>query len=69
MPRPRDFTFAILEGQCGQGVGAWSLRSILVGKHFLVLCYYSLLDHASRFSVNRKGNIPLTALALRPIGK
>jgi hypothetical protein len=28
-----------------------------------------LLDHIPRFSVGRTGNIPLTALALRPIGR
>jgi hypothetical protein len=54
--------------------GLWRIlfyRLVLVGlgNDFLILRQYSLLDHVPRFSVNRKCNIPLTALALRPIWK
>src|SRR5262249_25525968 len=46
---------------------AWNW--VILGNHFFVLRQYDLLDHVPRFSVNRKCNVPLTALALRPIRK
>jgi hypothetical protein len=43
----------------------WAAR----GNDFLVLRQYRLLDHVPSFSVNRKCNIVLTALARRPVRK
>jgi hypothetical protein len=44
---------------------AWILVGF--GNDLLVLRQYGLLDHSSCFSVDRKGNIPLTNFALRRI--
>jgi hypothetical protein len=35
----------------------------------LALRQYGLLDHVPRFNIERKCNIPLSAIALRHIGK
>jgi hypothetical protein len=42
---------------------------ITVANDFFVLRQYGLLDHLPRFSIDRKCNISLTPLALRPIRK
>jgi hypothetical protein len=44
---------------------AWILVGF--GNDLLVLRQYGLLDHSSCFSVDGKGNIPLTNFALRRI--
>jgi hypothetical protein len=47
------------------GLGAYRILTHRAsGNYFLVLRQYSLLDHPSRFSVDRKSNIPVSAVAL-----
>jgi hypothetical protein len=58
-----------LGGDCG-GYSFVSLgNGVIYGHNLLVLRQYGLLDHVARFSIDRKCNILLTALAVRPVRK